>query len=162
MSTFGRINFDWERSVYGNAKELIPHDIPEPRGKHITMMTFVDANLMHDVVTGKAVTGILHFLNMTPIDWYTKKQNTVETATYGSEFVVARTATEQIIDLRLTLRYLGANIREVAYLFGDNESVAGPRVVAEKPSAVPIVIWLRFRADTAIACITNIGSECHI
>ena len=31
------------------------------------------------------------------IDWYSKKQNTVETSTYGSEFCAARTATEQIL-----------------------------------------------------------------
>jgi len=30
----------------------------------------------------------------------------METATFGSEYVAARTATEQIFDLRLTLRYL--------------------------------------------------------
>jgi len=47
----------------------------------------------------------------------------VETATYGSEYVAARTATEQIIDLRNTLRYLGVPIRNTSYLFGDNESV---------------------------------------
>ena len=34
-------------------------------------------------------------------------QSTVETATFGSEYVAARTCTEQIIDLQTTLRYLG-------------------------------------------------------
>ena len=57
-------------------------------------------------------------MNHTPIDSYSKRQATVETATYGSEFVASKTATEQIIDLRYTLRYLG-----VPYLFGDNRSV---------------------------------------
>jgi hypothetical protein len=83
----------------------------------------VDANLMHDLTTGRSVTGILHFVNKTPIDWYSKKQATVETATYGSEFVAARTCVEQIIDLRNTLRYLGVPIREKSYMFGDNQSV---------------------------------------
>ena len=46
----------------------------------------MDANLHHDLATGKAVTVVLHFLNQTPIDAYTKRQSTVETATYGSEF----------------------------------------------------------------------------
>ena len=68
-----------------------------------TLTHYVDANLMHDALSGKSVTGILHFLNQTPIDWYSKKQNTVETATFGSEIVAACTATEQIIDLRNTL-----------------------------------------------------------
>ena len=47
----------------------------------------------------------------------------METATYGSEFVAARTCVEQIIDLRLTLRYLGVPLRERSVMFGDNESV---------------------------------------
>ena len=47
----------------------------------------------------------------------------METATYGSEFVAAKTATEQIMDLRNTLRYLGVPIMTNAYMFGDNKSV---------------------------------------
>ena len=41
------------------------------------------------------------------------KQATMETATYGSEFVAAKTATEQIMDIRQTLRYLGAPIDRI-------------------------------------------------
>ena len=49
-------------------------------------------------------------MNHTPIDSYSKRQAAVETDTYGSEFVASKTATEQIIDLRHTLRYLGGGI----------------------------------------------------
>jgi len=38
-----------------------------------------------------------------PINWYSKKQATVETATYGSELVSAHLAVDQIVDLHLTL-----------------------------------------------------------
>ena len=69
------------------------------------------------------VTGVLHLINGTPIDWFSKRQDTVETATYGSEFVAARIAMEQIIDLRNTLRYLGVPMKGKAYMFGDNQSV---------------------------------------
>ena len=82
----------------------------------------MDANLYHDFLTGRAVTATLHMVNQTIIDTYTKKQNTVETSTYGSEFVAARMATEQIIDLRLTLRYLGVPVYR-SVMFGDSESV---------------------------------------
>ena len=58
--------YDWQRTVYGGAKEEIPHDIPEPKGKHVTTTTYVDANLHHDQVTGKAVTACLHIVNATP------------------------------------------------------------------------------------------------
>ena len=55
------------------------------------------------ILTGRAVTGILHLLNKTPIDWFSKRQTTVEMATYGSEFIAARIAVEQIIALRMDL-----------------------------------------------------------
>ena len=42
----------------------------------------MDANLNHCLATGKSLTGFLHFVNKTPVDWYSKKQATVETATY--------------------------------------------------------------------------------
>ena len=115
--------YDWTRTVYSGACEQIPHDIPKPLGKHVQTTHYVDANLNHDLSTGKAVTAALHFLNQTPIDAYTKRQSTVETATYGSEFVAAWTAVDQIIDIRTTLRYLGVPIRDKSYMFGDNKSV---------------------------------------
>jgi hypothetical protein len=42
-------------------------------------------------------------INKTPLDWYSKKQATVESLTYGSEYVAARIFVEQIIDLQNTL-----------------------------------------------------------
>jgi hypothetical protein len=67
--------------MYGKTKELLPKDAPELLGKYITLSHCVDANLMHDITSGKSVTGILHLVNKTPIHWYSKKQATVETAT---------------------------------------------------------------------------------
>ena len=115
-------HYSW-KSIYGNVAEIIPDDAPPPLGKRVTLTHYVDANLFHDALTGCSVTGILHFVNATPIDWYSKKQATVQTATYGSEFVAARTCVEQIIDLRTTLHYLRVPINEKSYMFGDNESV---------------------------------------
>ena len=114
--------FDWSRTVYGSLQETIPTDIPEPRGKYVTTVLYVDANLHYDLVTGRAVTAILHIVNSTPTDWYSKRQ-TVETATYGSEFVAARIAVDQIVDLWYTLMYLGVPIRSKSFMFGDNKSV---------------------------------------
>jgi transposase InsO family protein len=120
--------YDWTGTVYGNVKEDIPSDTPKPLGKPVVTVSYVDANLQHCLITGRSVTGILHFLNGTPIDWYSKKMATVETATYGAEFVSARTCIEQLVDLRTTLRYLGVPIRERSYIFGDNESVVNSSI----------------------------------
>ena len=84
--------YGWLYSVYRKVREEIPHDVPIPLGKEIVTVTFVDANLYHDLITGRAVTGVLHLINGTPIDWYSKQQGTIETATYRAEFVAARIA----------------------------------------------------------------------
>jgi hypothetical protein len=66
---------------------------------------------------------VLHFVNQTPIEWFSKRQGSVETATYGSEFVAARQATEQIIDMRYTLRAMGLPLDGPSWMYGDNQSV---------------------------------------
>ena len=84
----------------------------------------MDTNLNRCLATGRSLSGCLHFVNHTPIESYSKRQATVENATYGSQFVTSKTATEQIIDLRHnTLRYLGVPIKTKSYLLGDNRSV---------------------------------------
>ena len=60
--------YEWTRTFYGNVKEEIPKDIPKPLGKRVITTTFLDANLLHDIVTGNSVTAVLHFVNSTPTD----------------------------------------------------------------------------------------------
>ena len=115
--------YEWINSVYGPNEEDLPPDMPKPKGKPMRTTCYADANLMHCLVTGRSMSGIIHLLNQTPIQWFCKKQNVVETATYGSEFMVARQATEQIMDIRYTLRMLGIPLDGPAWLFGDNQSV---------------------------------------
>jgi hypothetical protein len=67
------------------------------------MTTFVDANLTANVTTSRSCTGMIHMFNKNPISWYSKRQNTAETAPYGSEFVSTRIAVDQIIDLPVIL-----------------------------------------------------------
>ena len=117
------VKYNWAYSVYGDSDEELPPDMPTPRGNLVRTTTFEDANLMHDLTTGRSCTGILHLVNQTPVEWFSKRQKTVETATYGSEFVAAKIATEQIMDLRYTLRMMGVPLDGKAYMFGDNQSV---------------------------------------
>ena len=109
--------------IYGNVLEEKPKDAPESLGKSVTTTMFLDANLLHDIITGRSVTAVLHFFNLTSGDWYSKRQATVENATYVSELVAAKTVTEQIVDIKQTLRYLEVPIKSKAYMFGDNKSV---------------------------------------
>ena len=110
-SHFPDQEFDWAYSVYGDVKEAIPDDMPEPLGKPVLLTAYVDANLYHDLVTGRALTAVLHLINQTPFDWHCKRQATVENATFGSKFVAARTAVDQVINISTTPRFLGVPIQ---------------------------------------------------
>jgi len=114
--------FDWF-SLYGNVSEEMPYGMPTPKGKPVVINGFFDASHSSCLVTRRSTTGILMFLNNTPILWYSKRQATVETSTYGSEMVAGRIAVEQAIDLRYILRMLGVEVRGATTLFGDNSSM---------------------------------------
>ena len=111
------------RRVYRDAKEDIPHDAPEPLGNSVQINCFVDASHANDLITRRSQTGVLIFCNMAPIIWYSKRQSTVESSTFGSEFVALRIATELIISLRYKSRMFGVPIDGPANVFCDNQSV---------------------------------------
>jgi hypothetical protein len=98
------IKYDWENTCYRGAKEEVPDDAPPPLGKRVVFTAFVDANLYHDLISGKSVTGIIHCANQTLLIFFPVAVYR-ETATFGSEYV-ARTCSEQILDIRSTFRYL--------------------------------------------------------
>jgi hypothetical protein len=57
------------------------------------------------------------------IEWFSKRHACVQTETFGSDFVAARIAVDQIVDMRNTLLYLGVHVKTQRYLFGDNQEV---------------------------------------
>eukprot|EP00978_Attheya_sp_CCMP212_P012593 scaffold31500_cov55-Attheya_sp.AAC.2 len=114
---------EWDK-FYHDAKEDIPHNMPTPHGNEVTIIFFVDADRAGNQVTRRSShTGILIRLNRAPISWFSKKQNTVESSTFGSEFVAMKTAAEQIMALRYKLRMFGIPIDGPDNVFCDNEAV---------------------------------------
>ena len=70
--------------------------MPPPRGNAATTHCFVDVDLAANTVTRRSQTGILVFVNRAPIIWYSKRQNTVEVSTFGSEITAMKNAIEFI------------------------------------------------------------------
>ena len=119
------------QKLYPEAEEEIPNNIPEPRGKTVQVNTYVDSNHAGNKVTRRSQTGILIFLNMSPIFWFSKRQNTVESATFGSEYIALKIAMEKIIALRYKLQMMGIPINSPTNIFCVNESVVNCRVKSE-------------------------------
>src|SRR5688572_18986972 len=63
LSVYPELHFNWEHSVYGGAKEEIPKDCPPLLGKTVDTIMFVDANLLHNMITGRSITRIIHMFN---------------------------------------------------------------------------------------------------
>ena len=97
--------------------------MPEARGLEVIVTGFVDANHAGNKSDCKSKTGVLIFVNKTLIHWYSKKQNTVESSTFGAEFCVVKTALEIIEDLRYKLRMFSILIDGPANVYCDNEAV---------------------------------------
>jgi len=83
-------------NYYRDAKEEIPPNMPQPRGNPVQINCFVDADHGGNQFTRRSQTGIIIFLNRAPIMWYSKAQNTIESSTFGAEFVATKIAVELI------------------------------------------------------------------
>jgi hypothetical protein len=77
---------DWS-DFYKDAKESLPPNAPPPCGNEVQMNVFVDADHAGNKLTRRSQTRILIYLNSSPISWFSKAQNTVESSTFGSEFI---------------------------------------------------------------------------
>jgi hypothetical protein len=123
-------NVQWSE-FYGDVEEAIPPNMPKPRGNPVKMTAFVDSDHAGNLATRRSQTGILIFLNKSPITWFSKRQNTVESSTFGSEFVALRVATEMVEALRYKLRMFGIPIDGSTDVLCDNQSVVTSSSVPE-------------------------------
>ena len=124
------------RTIYRDAESDTPSNAPKTRGKSVQLNVYCDADHAGDRITRRSHTGIIIYANMSPISWYSRKQNTVETSTFGSEYVALKIAIEKVISLRYKLRMMGVELDGPANIFMDNESVTraamNPETVLKK------------------------------
>ncbi len=95
-------NADW-RDFYGDFCKELPPNMPEPKGKVVIISCFVDANHAGNVVTQQSHIGIIIYVQNAPIIWFSKRQNTVESSSFGSEFVALRAAKDMLVALQYKL-----------------------------------------------------------
>ena len=106
-----------------NGKEEMPPKTPEPRGQGVTICTKVDADHASDMVTRQSRTGFLVYSNSVLVYAWSKKQTSVETLSFRSEFIVMKQCSEYLQGLRYKLRMMGIRCKGPAFIYGDNQSV---------------------------------------
>ena len=115
---------DWEATEFGDElEEELPPNRPKALGCGIIMRAYVDADHAAETVTRRSRTGFIVYINNAPIFWSSKKQNSVETSSFGSEFMAMKHCTEYVRGLRYKLRMMGIPCELPTFIYGDNKSV---------------------------------------
>ena len=126
---------DWSE-FYPDTEEALPPTVPTERGHGVVISCFVDADHAGCKATRRSHTGVFVFVHKAPILLYSKRQNTVETSTFGSEYCAMKTAIDMIEGLRYKLRMMGIPINGSTAVFCDNQSVVknstAPELVLKK------------------------------
>ena len=159
-SCFAQVPVGEWREFYGEVAEELPVGMPEPLGRPVKITCFVDADHAGNLVTRRSHSGMLIFAQNAPILWFSKRQNTVETSSFGSEFVAMRIAKEMIVALRYKLRMFGVPVPEPADVMCDNRGVV-------KNTSIPSSILskrhnaINYHAvrEAAAAAIIRVGKE---
>ncbi len=111
-----------------------------------------------DKVTRRSRTGVLVFLNRAPIVWYSKKQNSIESSTFGSEFTAMKTGVEITEGLRYKLRMMGVPLDGPTHVKADNMSVVKnssiPESMLKKKSNSIAYHYVRERAASGAVAIS--------
>jgi hypothetical protein len=115
-----------------DASQAIPENMPKPRGKSMSTHCFVDANHAGDAETRRSQTGMLLSDNSAPVIWFSKRQNSVEASTFGSEFTAMKKAFEMTEALRCKLWMFGVPTDGATNVFCDDGAVC---VNATKPES---------------------------
>ena len=123
-------NADW-RDFYGDVTEELPPNMPKPRGQPVVVSCSVDANHAGNVTTRRSHTGILIYVENAPIIWFSKRQNTVESSSFGSAFVALRAVKDMVVAIRYKLRRFGVPIDGPANMFCDNNGVVKNTTIPE-------------------------------
>ena len=78
VSTLMEIEMNWLKIIYGkDNQEEIPANTPEHLGNPMSLNIFVYESHEGEKLTYSSHTGILIYVNNTPIYWFYKRQNTV-------------------------------------------------------------------------------------
>ena len=62
-------------------------------------------------------------MNTTLVQWFSKKQSTIETSVFGAEFVAMKEGIDTLKGLIYKLRMIGFPVSSPSYIYGKNISV---------------------------------------
>ena len=79
----------------------------EPLGRPVYVGYFADADNGINVITRHPHSGILLYINNALMKSFRKRQNAVDSSTFGSELIALRIARNMIAEIRIKLKLFG-------------------------------------------------------
>ena len=98
---------EWGNTVYGEGSEDLPPDALASLGFGFKVRAYVDSDHAGDTTNHPSRTGFLVYLNFAPIYWMSKKQTSIETNSFGSDFLAMKQCCEYVRSLRYKLQMMG-------------------------------------------------------
>ena len=97
VDTLIEIETNCLKSIYGeDNQESILYNTPEPLKNPMSVNVFADASHAVEKLPYSSHTEILSYVNNTLIYWFSKRQNTIETSTFGAELIAAWISMEKV------------------------------------------------------------------
>ena len=90
---------------------------PKACGKEVDICIFM---VSWDKISCRSRSGFLIYVNTALVQWFSKKQSTVETLVFGAEFVAMKQAIYALRGLNKKPRMMGILISGPSYIYGDN------------------------------------------
>ena len=96
---------------------------PKPLGDKVEVNIFVDASHANDKIDRKSVTGILIYVGDMLIKSVSRRQKSVATSTFSSEYLALKTVVKEAQSIWLLLQSIGVPIKGTINIHSDSESV---------------------------------------
>ncbi len=155
-------DYDWTE-FYGDVKEAIPPDRPEPLGKDVDIRLIVDSDHAGCKRTCCSCMGFLIYCNLLLIIWLSKKQPTLEISVFGAELVAMKHGIKMLRGLRYKLRMMGVPLTGPSYIYGDNKSQvtnsSRPELTLQKKCNSICYHAIRESVAMGESLITHIGTH---
>ena len=85
----------------------------------VTIVAKVDADHASDTVTRRSRTGILVYLkNCSLVHWLSKEQDSIESSSFGAEFIAVKQCCEYLHGLRYKIRMMGIPYDQPSHIYG--------------------------------------------
>ena len=95
------------KELYHEAEDRILYRMSKPLDREVSIFVVVESEHASNLVTRRSYTGVMIYVNMAPIVWYIKKQNTVKSSNFGVELIALKITVRIIESLQYKLRIMG-------------------------------------------------------